>query len=135
MLTFQYGHNLFNQRVNGAFGARAFTSPNAITPYMYWDNDRLITSYENSKGLQNISFWLSEQIQIIPNWLMLSGSIQYKAERMKGNNYTLYNHTWSGNAALMVMHNGFGLVFQYVKAQRDLWGEKISWGCLLYTSA
>lgn len=128
MLTFQYGHNLFNQRVNGAFGARAFTSPNAITPYMYWDNDRLITSYENSKGLQNISFWLSEQIQIIPNWLMLSGSIQYKAERMKGNNYTLYNHTWSGNAALMVMHNGFGLVFQYVKAQRDLWGEKISWG-------
>lgn len=128
MLTFQYGHNLFNQRVNGAFGARAFTSPNAITPYMYWDNDRLITSYENSKGLQNISFWLSEQIQIIPNWLMLSGSIQYKAERMKGNNYTLYNHTWSGNAALMVMHNGFGLIFQYVKAQRDLWGEKISWG-------
>lgn len=128
MLTFQYGHNLFNQRVNGAFGARAFTSPNAITPYMYWDNNRLITSYENSKGLQNISFWLSEQIQIIPNWLMLSGSIQYKAERMKGNNYTLYNHTWSGNAALMVMHNGFGLVFQYVKAQRDLWGEKISWG-------
>ena len=128
MLTFQYGHNLINQRVNGAFGARAFTSPNAITPYMYWDNDRLITSYENSKGLQNISFWLSEQIQIIPNWLMLSGSIQYKAERMKGNNYTLYNHTWSGNAALMVMHNGFGLIFQYVKAQRDLWGEKISWG-------
>ena len=128
MLTFQYGHNLFNQRVNGAFGARAFTSPNAITPYMYWDNDRLITSYENSKGLQNISFWLSEQIQIIPNWLMLSGSIQYKAERMKGNNYALYNHTWSGNAALMVMHNGFGLIFQYVKAQRDLWGEKISWG-------
>lgn len=128
MLTFQYGHNLFNQRVNGTFGARAFTSPNAITPYMYWDNDRLITSYENSKGLQNISFWLSEQIQIIPNWLMLSGSIQYKAERMKGNNYTLYNHTWSGNAALMVMHNGFGLIFQYVKAQRDLWGEKISWG-------
>lgn len=128
MLTFQYGHNLINQRVNGAFGARAFTSPNAITPYMYWDNDRLITSYENSKGLQNISFWLSEQIQIIPNWLMLSGSIQYKAERMKGNNYTLYNHTWSGNAALMMMHNGFGLIFQYVKAQRDLWGEKISWG-------
>ncbi|MCM1356062.1 MAG: outer membrane beta-barrel family protein [Staphylococcus sp.] len=128
MLTFRYGHNLFSQRVSGSFGARAYTSPNAITPYLYWDNNRLITSYENSKGLQNLSFWLAEQIQIIPNWLMFSGTLQYKAERMKGNAYTLYNHTWSGDAALMFMYKGFQLVFQYVRAQRDLWGEKISWG-------
>lgn len=128
MLTLRYGHNLFNQRVSGSFGARAFTSPDAITPYMYWDSDKLITSYENSRGLQNLSFWLAEQIQIIPDWLMFSGTIQYKAERMKGNSYTLYNHTWSGDAALMLMHKGFQLVFQYVRAQRDLWGEKISWG-------
>lgn len=128
MLTFRYSHNLFNQRVSGSFGARAFTSPDAITPYLYWDNDRLITSYENSKGLSNLSFWLSEQIQIIPDWLMFSGTIQFRAERMKGNNYTLYNNAWSGDAALMFMHKGFQLVFQYVKAQRDLWGEKISWG-------
>ncbi len=128
MLTFRYGHNLFNQRVSGSFGARAFTSPNAITPYLYWDNNRLITSYENSKGLQNLSLWLAEQIQIIPDWLMFSGTIQYKAERMKGNTYTLYNHTWSGDAALMFMYKGFQLVFQYIRAQRDLWGEKISWG-------
>lgn len=128
MLTFRYGHNLFNQRVSGSFGARAFTSPNAITPYLYWDNNRLITSYENSKGLQNLSFWLSEQIQIIPNWLMFSGTIQYRAERMRGNNYKLYNQAWSGDAALMFMYKGFQVVFQYVRAQRDLWGEKISWG-------
>lgn len=128
MLTFRYGHNLFNQRVSGSFGAKAFSSPDAITPYMYWESDRLITSYENSRGLQNLSFWLAEQIQIIPEWLMFSGTIQYKAERMKGNSYTLYNHTWSGDAALMLMHKGFQFVFQYVRAQRDLWGEKISWG-------
>lgn len=128
MLTFRYGHNLFNQRVSGSFGARAFTSPNAITPYLFWDNDRLITSYENSKGLQNLSFWLAEQIQIIPDWLMLSATIQYKAERMKGHTYTLYNHDWSGDVTMIFMYKGFQLVFQYVKAQRDLWGEKISWG-------
>lgn len=128
MLTFRYGHNLFNQRISGSIGVRAFTSPDAITPYLYWDNDKLITSYENSKGLQNLSFWLAEQIQIIPNWLMLSGTIQYKAERMKGNTYTLYNHTWSGDVALMFMYKGFQLLFQYMRAQRDLLGEKISWG-------
>ncbi len=128
MLTLRYGHNLFKQRVSGSFGVRAFTSPNAITPYLYWENDRLITSYENSKGLQNLSFWLAEQVQIIPEWLMFSGTIQYRAERMKGNTYKLYNNAWSGDAALVFMHKGFQLVFQYVRAQRDLWGEKISWG-------
>ncbi len=128
MLTFRYGHTIFNQRVSGSFGARAFSSPDAITPYLYWDNDRLITSYENSKGMENLSFWLSEQIQIIPDWLMFSGTLQFRAERMKGNTYTLHNNAWSGDAALMFMHKGFQLVFQYVRAQRDLWGEKISWG-------
>ena len=128
MLTFRYGHNFFKQRVSGSFSVRAFTSPDAITPYLYWDNDRLITSYENSRGLQNLSFWLAEQIQIIPNRLIFSGTIRYKAERMKGNMYTLYNHTWSGDAALMFRHKGFQVAFQYVKAQRNLWGEKISWG-------
>lgn len=128
MLTLQYRHSLFRYRVNGSFGARAFTSPNAITPYLYWDDDRLITSYENSKGLQNLSFWLAEQVQIIPNWLMFSGTVQFRAERMRGRNYALHNSAWSGDAALVFMHKGFQLIFQYIRAQRDLWGEKISWG-------
>ncbi len=127
-LAFRYSHSLFHQRINGSLGMSAFNSPNAITPYLYWDNNRLITSYENSKGMGNLSFWLSEQVFIIPDWLMFSGTIQYKAERMKGHTYTLYNHSWSGDAALMFMHKGFQVVFQYVRAARDLWGEKISWG-------
>lgn len=126
MLTLRYGHNL--SFASGSFGIRAFTSPNAITPYLYWDGDRLITSYENSRGLQNLGFWLSEQIQIVPDWLMFSGTLMYRAERMRGANYSLHNDCWSGDAALMLMHKGFTLVFQYVRAQRDLWGEKISWG-------
>ena len=128
MLTLRYGHNLFDQRVSGTLGVRAFTSPDAITPYLYWEEGRLITSYENSKGLQNLTVWLADQIQIIPDRLMLSGSIQYRAERMKGKNYTHYNHGWSGDATLIFMYKGFQFVFQYEKAQRDLWGEKISWG-------
>ncbi len=126
MLSLRYSYNL--PRISGSFGVREFTSPNAITPYLYWDKDRLITSYENSKGLQNISFWFAPQIEAIPSWLVISGTIQYRAERMKGNTYKLYNHCWSGDVSAMVTHWGFTLGFQYVRAQRDLWGEKISWG-------
>lgn len=126
MLTLRYGFNL--PRINGTFGVRAFSSPNAITPLMTWNDDKLITSYENSRGLQNISFFLAPQIEIIPNLLTISGYIQYRAERMRGTGYTLYNHGWCGNVDLQVTYRGFELSVFYNKAQRDLWGEKITWG-------
>lgn len=126
MLTLRYNFNV--PRVTGSFGIRAFTSPNAITPVLYWDDDRLITTYENSRGLRNLSFFIAPQIEIIPKWLMLSGYLQYRMERMRGTGYRLHNHNWSGNAYLRLMHRGFVLSAQYVRAQHDLWGEKISWG-------
>lgn len=126
MLTLRYNFNL--PKVTGTFGVRAFSSPDAITPYLYWDNNRLITTYENSRGLQNLALFLAPQIDIIPKWLMASGYLQYKAERMRGNGYRLYNHNWSGNVNLRLMHWGFVLTGQYIRAQRDIWGEKISWG-------
>lgn len=126
MLTFRYGFNL--PRVSGSFGIRAFTSPNAITPLLEWNEGRLITTYENSRGLKNLSFFLAPQIEIVPQWLTLSGYIQYRMERMKGSGYAINHNGWSGNATLQLTHWGFVLSGQYMYAQRDLWGEKISWG-------
>lgn len=126
MLTLRY--NFTFPRIMGTFGIRAFTSPNAITPFLHWQEDKLVTSYENSNGLQNISFFLSPQIEIIPNWLTASGTIQYQVERMKGNGYKLYNHNWSGDVTAMLQHWNFTLTAQYQKAQKDLWGESYKWG-------
>ena len=126
MLTFRYGFNV--PRVSGSFGVRAFTSPNAITPLLLWEGDKLITTYENSSGLQNLSFFLAPQIEIIPDWLTASGYIQFRMERMRGSGYTHHSNAWSGNANLQLTHWGFVLSGQYMRAQRDLWGEKISWG-------
>lgn len=125
MLTLRYNFNL--PRVSGQFGIRAFTSPDAITPLLYWNDNRLITTYENSRGLQNLSFFISPQIDIIPKWLMLSGYIQYRMERMRGTGYKLHNNDWSCSANMRLMHWGFVLSCQYNRAPRDLWGEKISW--------
>lgn len=126
MLTFRYGFNL--PRIYGMFGVRAFTSPNAITPLLYWENDRLLTTYENSRGLQNLSFFFAPQIEIIPEWLMASCYVQFRAERMRGTGYSLTSNGWSGYAQIQLTHWGFVLSGQYNYAQRDLWGEKISWG-------
>ncbi len=125
MLTLRYGFNL--PRISGSFGIRAFTSPNAITPLLMWENEHLLTTYENSRGLQNLSFFLAPQIDIIPGWLMVSGYVQYRMERMRGAGYLLRNNAWSGNGSIQLMHWGFVLSGMYVRSQRDLWGEKISW--------
>lgn len=126
MLTLRYGFNL--PRVSGQFGVRAFTSPNAISPLLLWNEDKLVTTYENSRGLQNLSFFLYPQVEVIPGWLTLSGGVQFRIERMRGTGYEHHNNDWSGNVNLQLMHWGFILSGQYMRAQRDLWGEKISWG-------
>lgn len=121
-------YNFMIPRVMGRFAINALSSPKAIASYMYWDNDRLVTSYENSRGYQRISFSLSPQIEVIPQWLTISGTIEYRAERMRGLNYTHYNHNWAGDVAAQMMYRGFSLMIQYKKANRSLWGENISWG-------
>ena len=127
MLTLMYRFNL--PRVTGSFGIRAYTSPDAITPLLFWDNDRLITTYENSTGgLQNLSFFLAPRVEIIKDWLMLSAYIQYRMEHMRGTGYNLRHNAWSGEGRIAAQHWGFVLSAQYRYAQRDLWGEKISWG-------
>lgn len=126
MLTLRYGFNL--PRLSGTLGVRAFTSPDAITPLLYWQDDRLITTYENSRGLQNICFFLAPEIEIIPDWFSASAYLMFTTERMRGSGYTHYNHAWSGNALIQLMHWGVTLTAQYQRSQRDLWGETISWG-------
>jgi len=121
-------YNFTFPKVLGTFGIIAFTSPDAIAPYLYWDNDKLITSYENSRGFQNLTLYLSPQIEVIRNWLSVSGTIRYRAERMKGTGYTHYNHNWSGEIEAQLQHWGFMLNIQYQKASKNLFGEKISYG-------
>ena len=126
MLTLRYSYDI--KRLSGSFGIRAFTSPDAIAPYTYWADGKLITSYENSKGLQTLSFWIAPSIEIVPGWLWLEGMVQYRAERMSGTGYKLYNHDWSGQGGLVFQHWGWQAIVMYQRAQRDLWGQKVSWG-------
>lgn len=126
MLTFRYGLNL--PRINSLFGIRAYSSPNAITPLFYWHDNRMINTYENSKGLQNLGFFFAPYIFVIPDWLNISGYLQYRMERMRGTGYDLRSNAFSGYAQIELYHWGFWLTAQYVRAQRDLWGQKISWG-------
>jgi hypothetical protein len=121
LLTLRYKYT--SDRISATFSVRTLDSPNAIAPYLYWDNDRLFTSYENSKGLKYATFTLSPTIDVIPNWLALEGSLTYRIEQSKGNGYCHHNRHLSGDATLTAYHWGFSLLAQYSKAQQTLSGE------------
>jgi hypothetical protein len=125
-LTLRYKYT--SKRASGTFSIRAFDSPNAITPYLYWDDDRLFTSYENSDGLKWVSFTLAPQYDVIQDWLSVGGSVHYRVEQSKGNGYKHINRHWSWDASLTAYHYGFSLVAQYEKAPKKLSGETYTWG-------
>jgi hypothetical protein len=126
MLTLRYKYSA--ERVMGTFSIRAYDSPDAITPYLYWQDDKLITSYENGKGLKYVAFTLAPQIDLIPGWLQLSGSLHYRIQQSKGAGYEHTNRHLSGDVSLAAYHYGFSLVVQYEKSPKKLSGETYTWG-------
>jgi hypothetical protein len=126
MLTMRYKYT--SKRLTGTFSIRAYESPDYIAPYLYWQDDKLFTSYENSKGLKWVAFTIAPQIDVIPKWVSLSGALQYRVDQSKGNGYKHTNRNLNGNVALTAYHWGFSLVVQYEKAPKRLYGEKFIWG-------
>lgn len=117
-----------SERLNGLFSIRALNSPDAIASYLYWDGDRLMNSYENSRGLRSLVFTLAPEWEVIPGWLTVDGSLSYRTEQSKGQGYKHTNHNWSGDANLTLEHWDFMLVAQYEKSYKRLTGETYSKG-------
>jgi hypothetical protein len=125
-VTLRYDYT--SKRINGTFGINGYTSPNLIAPYYEWQGEKLVRSYENSKNHKSMMIFLSPEIEVIPDWLTVSGTIQYLAEHNVGTGYSLYNHNWSGDVSAELTYKNYGLLFQYQKAQKALQGETLSWG-------
>ncbi len=126
MLALRYG--FYFPRVSGEFHVSGFTSPDAIAPTINWSGDKLITTYENSRGLKQLKFTFAPQIEIVKNWLTAELSASYKMERMRGTDYDLSNYNWSGSGSMMLTHWGLTLSGQYELASHDLFGQTIGWG-------
>lgn len=125
-LMLRYG--MYLPRVSSTFYVLGYNSPDAIAPTIGWEGDKLVTTYENSRGYKLIRFGYSPQIEVIKDWLIAQGSVRYSIEQMKGSDYRLTNHNWSGNVAMQLMHWGFALTGQYSYAPKQLFGQTISWG-------
>lgn len=116
------------KRMSGSFMVQGVTTPKDIATYLYWDDDKLFTSYENSKGRKQLALSWSPQIEMVPKWVTLSGTLLYILEESEGKGYKHVNRDWSGNVELQAQHWGFSLSLQYEKSPHRLTGESYHWG-------
>jgi hypothetical protein len=125
-LVMQYDYTL--KRLVGSMGVKMFTNPNALATFYEWQDDRLVRSFENSDYRKGIVLYVSPSIEVIPGWLNVEGTLTYANEFTKGTGYSLHHNDWSGYVMGSLTYKYYGLVLQYQKAQRQLYGEALSWG-------
>ena len=132
----QYSYS--GDRISGTVGVNYLFSPKSIAPFYEWQDERLVSSFENSRGRKWFSAYISPDINLIPGWLNLSGYIRYGLTNTKGMGYNITKYNWSGEVTAMAYHWGFNLIVQYnhnattLIGERETWGEKVSLAMLAY---
>ena len=121
-------YNFDFPRISGTLGTSFRRSPHAIAPILFWDDDRLITTFENSHGYSEWQAYFSPQLTLIPSWLIAEGTIRYTYSRSAGTDYRHTHAAWNGDINLMLTHWGFTLTGMYSVNDISLYGEKISRG-------
>lgn len=121
-------YRYYNNIISGTVGINAQTTPDDIAPVFFWESGRLIQSYENSRGRQYISAYISPDINVIPGWLNVSGYLRWSLTHTKGTGYSLTRPNWCGRVTATAYHWGFYLLAEYDYRQGFLSGEQETWG-------
>lgn len=132
----QYSYS--NNRLSLTAGVNAQTSPDAIAPDYGWDDGKLISTYENSKGRRYLSPYISPSFSVVPGWLDINGTLRWSITQTEGQSYRLTRRNWSGDITAALYHWNFQLVLQYshkattLIGEREVWPEKTSLAALAY---
>lgn len=121
-------YNLSLPRVNTKLEGRWTRQPGAIAPWMEWEDDMLITSFENSHGQTTWQVSLSPQIEVIPKIVTLAGTVRYIHSTSEGTGYRHTINDWSGNVSLSGTYRNFSLITSFDRNPASLSGEIITIG-------
>lgn len=119
-------YNFTFPRVSGQLEGRWSRAPHAIAPYLHWEGERLISTFENSRGHTSWQLSLSPQVEIIPDVLIAKGTLRFYNARSAGTDYRHSFSCWSGDVGLTAIYRGVTLSATYDVSPSILWGETVS---------
>ena len=121
-------YNLSLNRINAVIETRWTTRPGAIAPWLNWVDDRLITSFENSRKQTEWQVSIAPQVEVIPKIFSITGSIRYSHSSSSGTGYRHVLDDWSGHLSLNGMYRQFALIVSFDRNPANLTGEIINTG-------
>ncbi len=123
---FSLSYNYTHPRVSGRINAYFTRGPRAIMDYRYVDGNHIVQSWSNRSNYTQWGISVSPRIVVIPEWMTLSGTIDFHRDYTRGIGYRHIFNSLSGNANLSVSHWGFSLICECFIGRATLWGEEIS---------
>ena len=118
-----WGYNFSLPRVDAQLSARWRHSPSAVMDFRRWEDGHLVLNWDNAGRHTSWSVSLSPQINVIPEWVTVSGSVSFFREYTRGTGYRHCIGGFYGSANVSVTHWGFSLMAQYDHGPTSLWGE------------
>ncbi len=102
-------------------------SVNPIMDEKYWyNNEYIINTVDNQKRLQELMFAYDAQINVIKNWLTVSGEIVWHRVWSVGNDYLHVRNFMSGNGEIQLTHWNFTLSADLQTCYKSMWGETVT---------
>ncbi len=125
---FSFSYHYTHPRVQGSIQAYLTRGPHAIMDYRYIDGNNIVQSWSNNSGYTQWGISVSPRVVVLPDWVTLSGTIDFHRDYSRGVGYRHIFNGLSGNADINISHWGFSLQGQIFVGRATLWGEEITRG-------
>ncbi len=121
-ISYEYAKGLFYGKLRGRYWGHF----NPVMGEKFWSGDKIINTFSNQKNLQEINFDFQTRIDVIKDWLSISGSVGWHRYMSHGNDYTHTLNNWFYNGSIRLTHWGASLEGRINNNYKMLWGEDVS---------
>lgn len=123
-LEYEYMKGIFYGKIRG----RYWNAPKAIMGEKYWEGNKIVNTYDNQRRMQELRFDVNFKIQLIKDWLTISGFVGWHRYIMDGNRYTHCYNNWFFDGTIQVTHWNFVLSGEIITNYNRFWGETLRGG-------
>lgn len=127
-------YNFSSPRLNGQLAVGYDWAQNPVMQTFGWEGDRLIMSWSNYGHFRNFYLRLMPSVEIVPEWINLSGTLSLNRFWSKGLGYNHCRTFIGGDASLTLTHWNFSFTASINTNPKRLFAETVTSADELFSS-